>query len=74
MAFSESFPSHNLMGNKVMDPQLYGQLVFGKAGKNIHWKKDNPLNKRCWENCIFMQKNETEPLTSTKHKNKFKIN
>ena len=23
-----------------MDPQLYGQLIFNKAGKNIQWKKD----------------------------------
>ena len=22
-----------------MDPQLYGQLIFNKAGKNIQWKK-----------------------------------
>ena len=22
-----------------MDPQLYGQLIFDKAGKNIQWKK-----------------------------------
>ena len=22
-----------------MDPQLYGQLIFDKTGKNIEWKK-----------------------------------
>ena len=33
-----------------MGPQLYGQLIFEKAGKNIHWKKDSLFNKRCWEN------------------------
>ena len=22
-----------------MNPQLYGQLIFDKAGKNIQWKK-----------------------------------
>ena len=23
-----------------MDPQLYGQLIFDKAGKNVQWKKN----------------------------------
>ncbi|XP_022272263.1 uncharacterized protein LOC102151229 isoform X2 [Canis lupus familiaris] len=31
------------------DPPLYGQLIFNKAGKTIHWKK-SLFNKRCWEN------------------------
>ena len=33
-----------------MDPQLYSQLIFNKAGKTIHWKKDSLFNKSCWEN------------------------
>ena len=33
-----------------MGPQLYGQLIFNKAGKTIHWKKDSLFNKWCWEN------------------------
>ena len=32
-----------------MGPQLYGQLIFDKAGKTIHWKKDSLFNKLCWE-------------------------
>ena len=27
-----------------MGPQLYGQLIFDKAGKNINWKKDSSIN------------------------------
>ena len=33
-----------------MDPQLFGQLIFDKAGKNIQWKKDSLFNKWRWEN------------------------
>ena len=33
-----------------MDPQMYGQLIFDKAGKNIQWNKDSLLRKWCWEN------------------------
>ena len=32
-----------------MGPQLYGQLIFDKAGKTIPWKKDNLFNKWCRE-------------------------
>ena len=33
-----------------MDPRLFGQLTFDKAGKNIQWKKGSLFNKWCWEN------------------------
>ena len=32
-----------------MDAQLYGQLIFGKAGKNTQREKDSLFNKWCWE-------------------------
>ena len=28
----------NRIENPEMDPQIYGQLIFDKAGKNIQWK------------------------------------
>ena len=33
-----------------MDPQMYGQLIFDKAGKNIQWNRDSLFSKWCWEN------------------------
>ena len=36
--------------NPEMDPQMYGQLIFVKAGKSIQWKKDSLFSKWCWEN------------------------
>ena len=33
-----------------MDPQMYGQLIFDKAGKNIQWNEDSVFRKWCWEN------------------------
>ena len=32
----------NRIQNPEMDPQMYGQLIFDKAGKNIQWRKTVP--------------------------------
>ena len=55
-----------------MDPQLYGQLIFHKAEKNIQWKKDS-ISTNVLGKLDNMQKNETGPLSYTIHRNKFKM-
>jgi len=62
----------NRRENSEMDPQLYGQFISNKAGKNIHWKKVSSTNG-VGKTGSNMQKNETGPLCYTIHKNKFKM-
>ena len=53
-------------------PQVYGQVIFDKAGENMQWKKalqQMVLGKLD----SYMQKNETGPLSFTIHKTKFKM-
>ena len=53
-------------------PQLYGQLIFDKAGKNIQWKKRQSLQQMVLGKLdSHMQKNETGLLSYIVHKNKF---
>ena len=33
-----------------VNPHIYGQLLYDKGGKNIHWKKVPLFNKWYWEN------------------------
>ena len=58
-----------------MNPQLYGQLIFNKAGKNIQRGKRQFLQQMMLGKLDSnMQKDETRPLFHTIHKNKLKIN
>ena len=56
-----------------MNPQLYSQLIFDKAGKINQWEKDSLFNIVLGRLDGNMQKNETGPVSYTICKNKLKM-
>ena len=73
LAQKQTVDEWNRTENSEIDPQLYGQLIFNKAEKNIQWKKDSLFN-------IWYQENCTATCSGTKldhflipHKNRLKI-
>ena len=56
-----------------MSPQLYGQLIFNKARKNIQWKKKFSSTSGVGKTGQQHTKNETGPLSHNINKTKFKI-
>ena len=66
----------NRIETPELDPKMYGQLIFDKAGKNIQWNKDSLYSKWCWENwtatCRRMNLCMVS-LSDTIHKTKLKM-
>ena len=55
-------------------PQLYGQLIFNRAGKNVQWKKRQSLQQMVLGKLdSHMKKNETGPFPYTTHENRLKM-
>ena len=63
----------NRIENRELYPQLYWQLIFDKARKNIEWKKESLQQMVLGKLNSNMYKNETGPLSYTIHKNKFQM-
>ena len=58
-----------------MDPQLHGQPIFNKPGKNIQWGGGTQSPQQMVQGKLDsnMQKNEIGPFSYTTHKNKLKM-
>ena len=69
MHMSDKYTTELLKLNN--NAQSYGQLIFNKGGENMQWEKPvfsiNSVGK------AGHAQNETEPLSYTIHKNKFKM-
>ena len=64
----------NRIENPEMDPQMHGQLIFDKAGKNIQWNKDNLFSKWCWGNwTVTCRRMNLDHFSYTIHKNELKM-
>ena len=57
-----------------MNPQMYGELIFDKAGKNTQRNKESLQQVVLGKLDSNMQKNEPGPLSHSIHKNKLKTN
>ena len=49
LAQKQKYRSMQQDRNPGINPCSYRHIIFDKGGKNIQWRKDNFLNKWCWE-------------------------
>ena len=45
-----------------IDPHIYGQKTFVQDSKSIQWRRNDILNKWCWNNWISIQNNKYQHL------------
>lgn len=48
-----------------INPQTYVYLIFLKEARNMHWKKRQHLEQKCWSNCMFAcRRTQIDPYLS----------
>ena len=74
LAQKQTHRSMEQIESPEMDPQLHGQLIFKKAGKNVQWGQIQSLQQMVLGRLdSHVQKSETGPFPYTTDKSSLKM-
>ena len=63
----------NRIESTERNPDIYGQLIFDKGGKNTQQRKESLFSQRCYKSWTDACKSMSRIPPPTLHKNKLKM-